>query len=470
MIQESFTSLAHAARGKILHGKPDLLIRGHFTDTRAPVRGGLYVALRGDNFDGNRFAREAVERHGAAAVLVDSEEAAKELPENASAILVDDSREAFLSIAAVHREKLSSCLWIGVTGSVGKSTTKEILAHILSVAKPARRVHKAKGSFNNAVGLSKTILEIPTDASVAVLEIGTNHPGEIAQLSAAARPQIAVITCAAESHLEAFDTIENVAREKAAILKFQEASDTAVLNADDPFFELWQQAAFGSVLSFGLSERADIRATNIKIDDYGCARFDLAYKPAKTSVVCKLHMPGAHQVSNVLAAIGAALAAGVRLDNAAAAAETFEGVERRFAIHRAGGVTLIDDAYNANPASFRAALATLATLSAKRRFVVAGGMLELGAQSEAQHRELGASLARMNLAGLTVVGELAATIGKSAMSGGMHPFAINFLHTPEEAAITLAQILRRGDAVLIKGSHGIQLDHCVGRLLQSFKK
>jgi len=261
----------------MLRGGPDLQVRGHFTDTRSPVRGGLYVALRGDRFDGNAFAREAVEQHGAAAVLVDREQALVGVPEYAGAILVEDAREAYLGIAAAHRRKLAKCLWLGVTGSVGKSTTKEMLAHILSAAKPTRKIHKAQGSFNNAVGLSKTILETSADTDAAVLELGTNHIGEIEPLAQAARPNIAVITRAAESHLEAFGTVENVAREKGAILKFQTIRDTAILNADDTYFGIWKQAAKGRVIAFGLNENADLRATKIKIDEMGRAQFKIEY-------------------------------------------------------------------------------------------------------------------------------------------------------------------------------------------------
>jgi UDP-N-acetylmuramoyl-tripeptide--D-alanyl-D-alanine ligase len=374
-----------------------------------------------------------------------------------------------LGIAAAHRQKLTSCMWIGITGSVGKSTTKEMLAHILNAFDPPRKVHKAQGSFNNEIGLSKTILETPADSAVAVMELGTNHPGELERLAAVARPQIAVITGASESHLESFGSVENVAREKAAILKYQQAGDIAILNADDPFFELWKNAALGKIVSFGLAESADLSAQNLVVGADGCARFTLHCKASESAVTCVLSVPGKHQVYNALAAIAAAIAAGMSLKNAAAAAKTFSGVSRRFSIHRIKGISIIDDAYNANPASFRAALETLNSLPAARRFVIAGGMLELGAQCDAQHRELGAALATMALSGLTLVGQLAKKISQGAIENGIDPFGINFLNTPEEAARTLFLILRPGDALLIKGSHGIQLERCVEGLLAKLK-
>ena len=464
MIQESFATLAASANGKVLRGGPELQITGHFTDTRSPVRGGLYVALRGERFDGNAFAREAVERHGAAAVLVDREHALDRLPEYAGAILVDDARAAYLALAAAQRQKLSHCLWFGVTGSVGKSTTKDMLWHILNSAKPGQKIHKAQGSFNNEVGLSKTILETSADTQAAVLELGTNHPGEIETLTRVARPDIAVITRAAESHLEAFGSVENIAREKGCILKFQTANDIAILNADDAHFELWKGMAQGRVIAFGVRNAADVRASKIEIDEMGRARFRIDYRGS--SVTCTLRVPGTHQVSNALAAIAAVMPAGVSLERAAELAGTFEGTARRFSVHRAAGVTLIDDAYNANPASFKAALETLSTLSATRRFVVAGGMLELGEQSDMQHRELGAALARLDLSCLAIVGQLAQSIGAAAVENGHDPFAMNVHGTPEEAAETMLRMLRPGDAVLVKGSHGINLDRCVNTLLK----
>jgi len=464
VIQETFETLATSANGKLLRGGKELVVKGHFTDTRSPVPGGLYVALRGERFDGNLFAREAVERFGASAVLVDRETALEGIPEYAGAILVDDARAAYLNLAAAHRTKLSTCLWLGVTGSVGKSTTKDMLSHILCAALPSHKIHKAPGSFNNEIGLSKTILETPPDAGASVLELGTNHPGEIEALTLTARPNIAVITCAAESHLEAFGTVENVAKEKAAILKFQTQSDTAILNADDTHFEFWKGLSKARVMSFGLSPAADVRATNVQIDDMGLPRFCVEF--AGSFAHCSLRVPGLHQVSNALAAIGAALAAGVSLEEAAVFVGTFEGTARRFSVHRAGGVTLIDDAYNANPASFKAALKTLQTLQANRRFVIAGGMLELGEQSEQQHQELGASIAQLDLNNLTVVGQLACKIGVSAIKNGHDAFALNEFETPEEAAFVLGRMLRPGDAVLIKGSHGIQLERSVDALLK----
>jgi UDP-N-acetylmuramoyl-tripeptide--D-alanyl-D-alanine ligase len=362
-----------------------------------------------------------------------------------------------LGLAAARRTKLSAQLWFGITGSVGKSTTKEMLAHILEHA-TRWKVHKAKGSFNNAVGLSHTMLGATGRHQAVVLELGTNHPGEIRQLAAVARPNVAVITCAAASHLEAFGSIENVAREKAEILAFQTHEDTAVLNADSPYLELWRGRAKGTVMTFGVNAAADLRAVLVHVNGAGCAQFMV--ERGGVAVACGLRVPGVHQVSNGLAALAASVAGGIALEDAAAALSTFESVAHRFQVTPVRGMTLIDDTYNANPASFAAALETLKSLEAGRRFVVAGDMLELGENAEELHRELGRQIAGCNVSGLVTVGTLAAAAGEAALIRGLPRESWRHYATPEEAAATLRPLLAPGDAVLVKGSHGIHLDKC----------
>jgi UDP-N-acetylmuramoyl-tripeptide--D-alanyl-D-alanine ligase len=461
-LHERLDVLARAAGGRLLSGRPDLMVSGLFSDTRTPLPGGLFVALRGDRFDGNAFVRDAISKLGAAAVLLDRPEAAQAVPNGAGAILVKDSREGYLGIAARHRQILENLVWFGVTGSVGKSTTKEMLAHILSSV-ANWNVHKAKSSFNNAVGLSQTILGANAGHRAVVLELGTNHPGEIRQLSAVASPHIAVITCAAESHLEAFGTVANVAREKGDILTFQSGRDTAVLNADDPHAKDWKMRARGNVVTFGVKNAADVSARQVKLDGQGRAEF--LVRRGDEIAECRLTVPGIHQASNALAAIAAACAAGVPLIDAARGAGTFEGVTRRFSVHNIRGATIIDDAYNANPASFAAALQTVAAIESKRKILVAGDMLELGAQSIALHEKLGEQIATSKFDRLITVGPLASVMGDSAVVSGMPAAQRMHCETPEAASEALLEMLCEGDAVLIKGSHGAHLEDCVERLL-----
>jgi len=461
MMLTRLDTIATAAGGRLLCGTPEMPIKGLFSDTRFPLRGGLFVALRGDNFDGNKFVREAIEKGGAAAVMIDSADAAKTLPKGAGAILVDDSRSGLLGIAARHRQTLNSALWFGVTGSVGKSSTKEMLAHILEHA-GRLNVHKAKASFNNAIGLSQTILGARAEHHAVVLEIGTNHRGEIRQLAFAAQPNVAVVTCAAESHLEAFRTVRNVALEKADILAFQKENDIAILNADDAHFELFQSMSRSRVITFGKSDAADVRAKHVRVNAHGCGEFMVRFGDQVAE--CHLQIAGVHQVGNALAAMAAANAAGVSIDAAARALSAFRGLSRRFAITESRGITFIDDSYNANPASFSAALETLKTFTGRRKFIVAGDMLELGIKAADYHKELGCKLAECEPAAVVTVGPLAALAGAAASE---HSSAMKWTAcaNPDEAAKALKPQLRDGDVVLVKGSHGMQLEKCLTALL-----
>jgi UDP-N-acetylmuramoyl-tripeptide--D-alanyl-D-alanine ligase len=463
MIIATLEALARAAGGRILAGRPELPIHGIFTDTRAPLRGGLFVALRGDNFNGNLFAHEAIVKGGAAAVLLDSLEPVGRvlvpvLWEKSGVILVEDSREGFLGIAAQRRRKLSSARWLGITGSVGKSSTKEMLAHILAHALNWN-VHKAKASFNNAVGLAQTILGAEPGQHAVVLELGTNHPGEIKTLAAVARPDIAVITCVAEAHLEAFGSLARIAAEKGQILAAQNENGTAVLNADDPHFILWRSMAKGKVLTFGQSEKANVQAKQLRLNSRGCAEFKVRHGEAFAD--CSLRILGAHQANNALAAIAAAIAAGASLEDAVKALASFEGISRRLTLKEVRGYTLIDDAYNANPTSFAAALVTLKRFNARRKFLVAGDMLELGENAAQYHRELGRLMAGCGLDTVVTVGALASLAGESAAAHRNPSLKWVSCTTPEEAAEVLRPSLRPGDVVLLKGSHGMHLEECV---------
>ncbi|MGD0094137.1 MAG: Mur ligase family protein, partial [Planctomycetota bacterium] len=275
-------------------------------------------------------------------------------------------------------------------------------------------------------------------------------------------PNVAVITCAAEAHLEAFETVENVAREKGEILSFQNAADTAVLNADDPHLALWRGMAKGKVLAFGCGPQADVRARQLRVGRTGCAAFLACH--GGDAVACTLSVPGIHQARNALAALAAALAVGMPLEKAVLALNGFEGMAGRFSVSTVREFTLIDDAYNASPSSFAAALETMLALPAERRYVIAGDMLELGAQAETFHRELGRRLAACGLAGLVTVGGLAQATGEAAVSHGLPRALWTACPTPQTAAQTLRPRLLAGDAVLVKGSHGVHLEECCALL------
>jgi len=455
---------AGASGGLLVAGDADLPIRGVFTDSRSPLSGGLFVAIGGERYDGHAFV-EAALAAGAAAVLVSRREALKVLEKfpGRGAILSGDTREAYLRLALDHRLRLSSVLWVGITGSTGKTTIKEMLSHVLAVG-AGWKVHRAERSFNNEIGLPATILAASGEHHVAVLELGTNHRGEIARLAAVARPHVAVISNAGPCHLEAFETVDGVAEEKSHLLDFQSPADTAVLNADDPHFSYWRAKIRGRLMAFGLGGEAQIRGENLEEVPGLGARFRLTW--GGRGADAQLRLPGRHSVSNALAAAAAALSAGVNLEAIAAALSSFSGAERRYHTQEVRGVTVIDDAYNASPMSFSAALDCLSHLTGRRAFVVAGDMLELGQRAEALHDELGAALAALAPFLLVTVGPLANRSGAAAAAAGLPRQAWRQADSPEDAARILLPLLRPGDVVLVKGSHGMNLERCVAALVR----
>jgi UDP-N-acetylmuramoyl-tripeptide--D-alanyl-D-alanine ligase len=381
---------------------------------------------------------------------------------------------------------MDQALWLGITGSVGKSTVKEMLAEILARG-AGWNVHRAPRSFNNAIGVPATILGALPAHRAAVLELGTSQHGEIERLTRVARPNIAVITGAAPCHLEGLGTVRGVAEEKAHILDLQHPEDAAILNFDDRYFEMWRSQAKGTVLSFGFGEGAQVRG-ELPPDDVSsshsgsylrphslsgaafgplnCASFQLNLGRRRASV--RLSVPGPHNVLNALAAAAAAQAAGVELEAIVTGLQSFKGVSRRLQISQLDGVTYLDDAYNANPQSYRAALRVLQNFKAAgyRTFVVAGDMLELGAKAEEHHLELGRWLAAVAPHELITVGRWAALAGNSAVHSGLPMRAWMGCSSPDEAADRLISQLRSGDVVLVKGSNGIHLDRCIAKLTE----
>ena len=465
MFIHTLYEIVKATDGSLLWGDPNRYVRGVFTDTRAPLPGGLFLALTGPRFDGNAFATSAL-RGGAAAVLVSRADAiqAGDLRAGQGAVLVSDTRAAYLRLAEMHRAEHDDVLWCAVSGSAGKSTVKDMLAHVLS-ATTGWKVHRAEKSFNNEVGVPATMLGVDGSHQAAVLEIGMNHAGEIAPLADAARPNLAIITNAGPVHLEALGSVEAVAEEKSHLLDRQNGGDIAVLNADDAFLDFWTMKARGMVITFGLSERAGVRGLEIEQRPGQGARFYLSIAGEAAEV--QLQVPGRHNVINALAAAAAAWGAGLSFAEITVGLESFMGTGRRFQVIDAGGVSVIDDAYNANPLSFRAALETLKDFAGRRWFVVAGDMLELGAGAEEFHRELGRNFAAAAPHALLTVGPLSALAGETAVAGGLPGSDWTPCATPEEAAERLKPRLMPGDVVLVKGSNAMQLGRCVERLTQA---
>ncbi|MBL8841676.1 MAG: UDP-N-acetylmuramoyl-tripeptide--D-alanyl-D-alanine ligase [Planctomycetes bacterium] len=446
------SDVATATGGRLLPSLPDLEVAGVTTDSRQGVAGKLFVALRGERFDGHDFLAAAASA-GAAAALVD-----RPLDPAAAAglalVVVDDSRHALGRLARWHALRCDARR-AAVTGSNGKTTTKELLRAALSAG--GATVASAK-SFNNDIGLPLTLLSIEPTTRYAALEMGTNHPGEIARLADLGRPEVGIITNCSHSHVEFLKDLDGVVAEKGALLEALPAHGVAVLNADDPALLKLRSRTRARVVTFGIRRPADFRAVDIRFDFRR-----LVYKLRGLRVYVPLG--GCHNVYNSLASLAAAEALGVPLPDAIAALRDAEGPPMRLAPLRLDGVTLLDDTYNANPGSVEAALRTLAATPAKgRRVVVLGDMLELGEQSTALHGKCGELLSLVPDALLVAVGSYAHDVVAGARRRGLADDRALTCADGAAAALLLPPLLQRGDVVLVKGSRGMAMERVVAAI------
>lgn len=419
------------------------------SDSRRVTPGELFVALRGDNFDGAKFVADAA-RAGAAAALVnaDSHQPDAECPQ----LLVDDTRLALGRLAAWWRKQFNLPL-IGVTGSNGKTTVKEMLASILrEQAGNAEAVLATQGNLNNDIGLPLTLLKLRAQHRYAVIEMGMNHPGEIDYLTRIAAPDVALVNNAGSAHLAGLGTVESVARAKGEIFAGLAAQGTAIINADDDHASLWRElAASRHILSFGIEHAADIHA-RWQVQGYGT---QVEVETPQGSFAVTLQVPGEHNVRNALAATAASVAANVPLQKIAAGLAAFGGVAGRLQRKTAlRGATLIDDTYNANPASLHAALAVLARAAGKK-ILVLGDMGELGADAAHFHAEIGAEAQHLGINQLLALGDLSAYAVDEFGSGAQHFKRI------EDLLASLEGQLSPDSTVLVKGSRFMKMERVV---------
>jgi UDP-N-acetylmuramoyl-tripeptide--D-alanyl-D-alanine ligase len=456
---------ARAVGGRAPAGADDVELTGVSTDTRAIVPGSLFVALEGERFDAHDFLADAA-RGGARAALVGrSLPAAKRggLP----LVKVDDTRRALGELARFHASRLPAAR-VAVTGSNGKTTTKELLRAALAAAGPTVASER---SFNNDVGVPLTLLSIVDDTRFAVLEMGTNHPGEIARLADLGRPRLGIVTNCAAAHVEFLKDLDGVIEEKGALVAALPEDGVAILNADDPACARLRARARCRVVTFGVRRPADFRAVDIRFD-----LRRLTYHLRATRVYVPLG--GCHNVYNSLAALAAADALGVPLGAAIAALRTAAPPPGRLAPQRIGGgvgaaagaITLVDDSYNANPGSVEAAFRTLAAAPAKgRRVVVLGDMLELGPRSAELHRRCGELVSLMPELLLVAAGRFAADVASGATAKGLPPERLRICADGAAAAELLPPLLEPGDTVLVKGSRGMAMEQVVAAIRRRFE-
>ncbi len=422
------------------------------TDSRRIDRGALFVALRGERFDGHAFIA-AVANSGAAGAMVDraSNPQAAPLP----LLVVEDTRVSLGKLAAAWRARFAIPL-IAVAGSNGKTTVKEMIAAILRERFGAEQVLATEGNLNNDIGLPLTLLRLRETHRAAVVEIGMNHPGETASLAALARPSIALVNNAQREHQEFMKSVADVAREHAALPASLSRGGVAVINADDEYAKMWRDAAAragASVRDFGLGSQAAVHA-RYQLEPFS-SRLDLHAPEGKVRLV--LHVPGLHNVRNALAATAASLVAGASLATVALALEAFSAVKGRMQRSTAkGGAVLIDDTYNANPESVHAAIEVLAACP-EPRVLVLGDMGEAGELGPAFHAEVGEHARRARLTSLLAMGELTRH-ALASFGGGRHAATL------EELLGALQSYDCLGATLLVKGSRFMRMERVVESL------
>jgi UDP-N-acetylmuramoyl-tripeptide--D-alanyl-D-alanine ligase len=424
-------------------------IAGVSIDSRTVKHGELFVALRGGRFDGHDFVPDAL-RQGAWGALVERP-APGALDGLRNVITVDDTLIALQELSRMHRGRFSLPV-VGVTGSNGKTTTKEMLAAILRQRGP---VLKNEGNLNNHIGVPLTLFRLRAEHRAAVIEMGISGLGEIALLARLAQPDVGVITNIGPAHLQFLGSTDTVARAKGELLQGMRPGGTAVLNADDRYFGTLRALFPGRVVSFGTGEQADVRATGIEQRQDGT---EMTIRAAGGTTRVRLRTIGLHNVSNALAAAAAASVLGVPPDMVRSGLEEFRPVAMRSELRDVRGMRVLADCYNANPASVRAALEALSALGGGRTVAVLGDMLELGDAAAEAHREAGRTTADLGIGALIAVGPLGRHVAEGARSAGMAADRVREAGTPSQAAVLLRGIARAGDTVLIKGSRGMKME------------
>ena len=439
--------------GRVTGGDPASAVGEIVTDSRAATRGGLFIALQGPRFDGHHFI-PAVLAKGAAvmsAVPVDG----------GPAIRVGDTLQALQDLAHGVRTAVSARV-VAITGSAGKTTTKETIADFLS---GRFRVVKNKGNLNNHIGLPVSLMQLRSEPDVAVMELGMNHAGEIRTLVAIAEPDVRVWTNVGDAHIGFFASPEAIADAKAEILERARPADVLVCNADDDRIMRRVHGFAGRTVTFGESPDATVRATHIEDRGLGGMRAQVT-TPAGGAVIAT-PLLGRGNLANVLAATAVASEFGITLDESAACARQLRAPDRRGAVHHLrGNIVLVDDSYNSSPSALKRSLEVIGHEGGRRKIAVLGEMLELGAHSVALHESCGAAAAAAGVALLvTVGGGPARAMAAAAIVAGMPEASVRHFEQSVDAAAAIVADVRAGDVILVKGSRGIRTDAITDRIL-----
>ncbi len=434
----------------------DVVISSVSIDTRAIKPGQLYIAIKGHNFDGNEFVAEAVQA-GAVAAIVH-----QDITSTVPHVVVDDTRLALAELAGAWRKKASVSV-VGVTGSNGKTTVKEMVGAILSVN---GNTLFTQGNLNNDIGVPLTLLRLNDQHRYAVIEMGANHPGEIEYTSQYAQADVAIITNVGAAHIEGFGSVDGVAKAKGEIIQSLRLDSVAVLNRDDVYFDYWNSVAgTRKVISFGIDDRADVTAHSIKtevIDNAFATTFELV--TGKGELTVKLRLAGRHNVINALAAIAACLALDINLQQIKQGLESVKPVTGRLQplVSRLGNI-VIDDTYNANSASLKAGLDVLSNCDG-RRWLVLGAFGELGPESPKIHEQMGELIKSSGVVRLLAVGADALNTVKAFGEGA------TFFDSQNDLIEVLKQELKGDEVILVKGSRAQRMENVVAALVENFRK
>lgn len=422
---------------------------GYSIDSRTLAAGDLFFAVQGERLDGHDFVAEALAKGAVAAVVAKSH--VERFPERRQLLVVDDTLAALHALGAAVRRLWGKTL-IAVTGSTGKTTTKDAIAHLLA---RRCRVLRSEGNLNNHFGLPLQLLRLEPGHDLAVIEMGMSHTSEIAVLARLAAPDIGVVTNVAPAHLGFFDSVAAIARAKYELIENLPPKGTAVLNADDEYVSQFGRDFHGKVVLYGIEKPAAVRAENIVPRGPEGSAFDLVVAGCREAAT--LPLLGRHNIYNALAAVAVAVQRGLSPSEAAAALATLQPGDKRGQVLEIGGATVLNDCYNSNPKALNAMVDTLASMPARRRIAVAGEMLELGPSGPELHRECGAHMGgRVDV--LVGVRGLAGYLVQAAGAAGVQA---RFVETPEQAAAWLAAEVRPGDVVLLKASRGVRLERAL---------
>jgi len=429
---------------------PRVVAAGYSIDSRTIQQGELFFAVRGERLDGHDFVQSALSNGAAAAVV--ARDQLRRYSNQSKLLSVDDPLLALQQLSAAVRRMWGKPV-VGITGSAGKTTTKEIVAHVLGTK---FNVLKSQGNLNNHFGMPLQLLKLEPEHDIAVIEMGMSHAGEITALAKLAQPDCGVVTMVAPVHLEFFDSIAGIAKAKQELIASLPPSGIAVLNADDPYVSQFGRDFSGKVVCFGLHKPADVTARDVEpLRPLGSA-FEVVYRDEVAPTA--LPLLGEHSIYNALAGVAVGLQHGVTLKDAAAALSSLTAGDKRGQVLEFEGATVINDCYNSNPKALESMVRSLAQMPAQRRIVVAGEMLELGPGGEAMHRDCGQLMGNYRVDFVLGVRGLARLIVEGAASANVDA---EFVASPEEAGEWLRDNIRPGDLVLVKGSRGVKLERAL---------